>query len=256
MVAALFSNAMALPEVSGDYWQQSRRPLASLAFMAPLLLLYEVGVLVLDSNAVRNGADVWLRQLLDLLGFGQYFLLPVLTVAILLGWHHLTHQPWRVSPGLIYRMLAECAVLAVLLVIIARVQDSLLCVFMPGMSQTAIRAAIWDGLAGWMGEMVGYIGAGVYEELLFRLMMLPAAAWLFKQCGCSTAQSLLGAIAVTSLLFAAAHHVGPEGEPVVLRNFLFRTIAGVFFAALFVYRGFGIAAGTHALYDILVSVWY
>ena len=57
----------------------------------------------------------------------------------------------------------------------------------------------------------------------------------------------------------AAHIIAdtaPEGEPIVLRNFLFRTIAGVFFATLFVYRGFGIAAGTHALYDILVSVWY
>jgi membrane protease YdiL (CAAX protease family) len=103
---------------------------------------------------------------------------------------------------------------------------------------------------------VGYIGAGVYEELMFRLMMLPAAAWLLKQCGCSTTHALIGAVAITSIVFAAAHHIGPEGEPIVLRNFLFRTIAGVFFAALFVYRGFGIAAGTHALYDILVSVWY
>ncbi|MEX2141333.1 MAG: CPBP family intramembrane glutamic endopeptidase [Pirellulales bacterium] len=256
MFAALSSHTTTLPEVSGDYWQQSRRPLASLAFMAPLLLLYEIGVLVLGSHAVRNGADVWLRQLLDLVGFSQYFLLPLLTVAILLAWHHLTRQPWRVSLGLFYRMLAECAVLAVVLVIIARVQDSLLSVFMPGMSQTAIRAAIWDSFAGSLAEIVGYVGAGVYEELLFRLMMLPVTAWLLKRCGCSTVQSLVGAIAVTSLLFAAAHHIGPEGEPIVLRNFLFRTIAGVFFATLFVYRGFGIAAGTHALYDILVSVWY
>lgn len=256
MFAAIPSDSDAVREISGDYWQQSRRPLASLAFMAPLLFIYEAGVLVLGARAVRNGADVWLRQLLDVLGFSQYFLLPLLTVAILLGWHHLTQQPWRVSLGLTYRMVAECAVLAVALVLIARLQDSLLSVVMPGMSQTAIRAAIWDGFAGWLGQIIGYVGAGVYEELLFRLMMLPAAAWLLKQAGCSTAQSLAGAIVITSLLFAAAHHIGPEGEPILLRNFLFRTIAGVFFATLFVYRGFGIAAGTHALYDILVSVWY
>ena len=256
MIATLISNTATQREVSGDYWEQSRRPLASLAFMAPLLLLYEIGVLVLGSHAIRNGADVWLRQLLDLLGFSQYFLLPLLTVAILLAWHHLTGQPWRVSFGLFYRMLAECAVLAVVLVIVARVQDSLLSVFMPGMSQTAIRAAIWSGIADWLGEIVGYVGAGVYEELMFRLIMLPAAAWVLKQAGCSTSQSFVGAIVITSLVFAAAHHIGPEGEPIVLRNFLFRTIAGVFFATLFVYRGFGIAAGTHALYDILVSVWY
>jgi membrane protease YdiL (CAAX protease family) len=256
MFVGHISDSNVLPAVSGDYWQQSRRPLASLAFVAPLLALYEAGVVVLGSHAVRNGADVWLRQLLDLLGFGQYLLLPILTVAILLAWHHVTHEPWRVSFSLLYRMLAECAVLAVVLVIIARVQDSLLSVFMPGMSQTAIRAALWETVAGWFGELVGYVGAGVYEELLFRLMMLPAAAWLLKQAGCSTRQSLVGAIAITSLAFAAAHHIGPEGEPIVLRNLLFRTIAGAFFATLFVYRGFGIAAGTHALYDILVSLWY
>jgi hypothetical protein len=256
MLAALFSNQADSAEISGDYWHQSRRPLASLTLLAPLLAVYEAGVLVLGAHAVRNGADVWLRQLLDLLGFSQYFVLPLLTIAILLAWHHVTHQPWRVRPGVLYTMLAECAALAVLLVVIARLQDSLLSVFMPGMSHTAIRAAIWDSFAGWLGEIVGYIGAGVYEELLFRLMMLPAAAWLLQQCGCSKSQSLFGAVVVTSLAFAAAHHIGPEGEPILLRNFLFRTIAGTFFATLFVYRGFGIAAGTHALYDILVSIWY
>jgi membrane protease YdiL (CAAX protease family) len=256
MSSTILSNPTNPAEVSGDYWQQSRRPLASLAFVAPLLLLYEIGVLVLGPHAVRNGADVWLRQLLDLLGFSQYFLLPLLTVAILLGWHHTTRQPWRVSLGILWTMLAECAALAVVLVIIARLQDSFLSVFMPAMSHTAIRAAIWDGFADWLGQLVGFIGAGVYEEVMFRLTMVPAAAWLLKRCGCTTAQSLAGAVIVTSLLFAAAHHIGPEGEPIILRNFLFRTIAGIFFATLFVYRGFGIAAGTHALYDILVSVWY
>jgi membrane protease YdiL (CAAX protease family) len=256
MFAAFLSKPAALAEVSGDYWQQSRRPLASLAFMAPLLALYEFGVLALDRHAVRNGADVWLRQLLDLLGFSQYFLLPLLTVAILLAWHHVSRQPWHLRLGVIYTMLAECAVLAVLLVIIARVQDSILSVFMPGMSHTAIRAALWNDLADWLGQIVGYIGAGVYEELLFRLMLLPATAWLLKQCGLSSAQSLFAAVLVTSFLFSAAHHIGPEGEDIYLRTFLFRMIAGVFFAALFVYRGFGIAAGTHAFYDILVSVWY
>jgi hypothetical protein len=255
-LAGIFSNRVEAPEVGGDYWQQSRRPLTSLAFIAPWLVVYEIGVLALDRHAVRNGADVWLRQLLDLLGFSQYFLLPLLTVAILLAWHHLTQQTWRVSMGVLYTMLAECAALAVVLVIIARLQDSLLSVFMPGMSHVAIRAAIWDSFAGWLGQIVGYIGAGVYEELLFRLMMVPAVAWLLKQCGCTTKQSLAGAVIVTSLLFAAAHHIGPEGEPILVRNFLFRTIAGIFFATLFVYRGFGIAAGTHALYDIVVSVWY
>ncbi len=139
MIATLFSNPAATRELGGDYWQQSRRPLASLYFVAPLLGIYEAGVILLGPHAIRNGADVWLRQLLDFLGFSQYFLLPALTVGILLAWHYVTRQPWRVAPGVLYTMLAECAVLAMTLVIIARVQDSVLSVFVSGMSHTAIR---------------------------------------------------------------------------------------------------------------------
>ena len=86
-------NPVAVDALGGDYWQQSRRPLVSLAFVAPLLLIYEAGILWLGPQAMRNGADVWLRQLLDLLGFSQYFLLPLLTVGLLAGWHHVTRQP-------------------------------------------------------------------------------------------------------------------------------------------------------------------
>ena len=80
MQAAVKDDTINVATYRGDYWQQSRRPLTSLAFVTPLLLVYEAGVLWLGPHAMRNGADVWLRQLLDLLGFSQYFLLPLLTL--------------------------------------------------------------------------------------------------------------------------------------------------------------------------------
>lgn len=51
------------------------------------------------------------------------------------------------------------------------------------------------------------------------------------------------------------HNIGPLGESFQWYTFCFRTTAGLFFAALFVYRGFGVAAGTHAAYDILVGLF-
>jgi hypothetical protein len=253
MIAALFGNTCSWPQTSGYYWQQSRRPLTCLAFVAPLLVLYEGGILWLGPQAMRNGADVWLRQLLDLMGFGQYFLLPLLTVAILLGWHHTTAQKWQVVPGVLYAMFAECLMLGLVLVVIARLQGALLSMFLPAQPDWPVQASL-SAAIGATGKVIAFFGAGIYEEVLFRLTLLPLAVWGLRLAGCGPRQALVGAIVATSLLFSAAHYVGPLGQPLDISTFLFRSVAGGFFAVLFVYRGFGIAAGTHALYDILVGL--
>jgi len=231
---------------SEQYWVQSRQPLASLVFIAPLLIVYEAGVLFFGPDAARNGADAWLRWLLEWLGFGQYLLLPALTVCLLLAWHHTTRQPWRISRGLLYGMTGESILLAICLRLILMVQGSLFYVAAgPETMSIGARTAM----------LVGFLGAGIYEELLFRLMMLPAGSWLFQRLKISPRMALWGSVLLTSLLFAAAHHVGPYGEPFHSFSFLFRLVAGIFFSVLFIYRGFGIAAGTHAGYDILIGLF-
>jgi hypothetical protein len=173
------------PASAGGYWALSRTPLTSLVFTLPLVLAYEGGVLFLGRGSPRNGADVWLRRLLDALGFGEYFLLPVLTLLGLLAWHHVEHDRWRFSLRVLAGMAAECLFLAVVLVGIARFQSR-----------------IWPLAAG----------------------------------------------------ASAAHYVGPLGDTFDLYGFTFRAVAGLFFALLFLVRGFGIAAGTHAAYDMLVGL--
>ena len=105
-----------------------------------------------------------------------------------------------------------------------------------------------------MGRIIAFLGAGVYEEVLFRLLLLPLAVWLIHLAGGARRVQIAGAIVATSLLFALAHYVGEYGDPLDWTTFLFRFSAGAFFGGLFVWRGFGIAAGAHALYDIFVGV--
>jgi hypothetical protein len=237
------------------YWQESRRPLAALAFVVPLLALYEGGVVLLGAQAVRNGADVWLRQLLDGMGFGQYLFLPVVTVGLLLAWHHTTRERWQLSAAVLYVMFAECAVLGLALLILGRVEGAVM--------QSALGHPVPDGLVAampWLasrsamtGRLIGFIGAGVYEEVLFRLLLLPPVSTCVRWLGVHEGVRITLAILFTSLLFSAAHYYGPHGESFEAFSFAFRFTAGAFFALLFVYRGFGIAAGTHALYDIFAS---
>ena len=225
-----------------SYWSLSRTPLTSLVFTLPLVLAYEGGVLLLGRGSPRNGADVWLRQLLDAIGLEPYFLLPALTIVGLLAWHHVEHDRWQFSVAVLAGMAAECVLWAAVLVGIARLQDR----FWP-----LAAAAARDGL---FARLIGFCGAGLYEEVLFRLLLLPLLMWVFRRLGAgATAAAVLGLVA-SSLLFSAAHYVGPLGDTFDFYSFTFRTLAGLFFAILLVVRGFGIAAGTHAVYDVLVGL--
>ncbi len=243
-----------------DYGELSRQPLVSLAFVAPLLVIYETGVLALGPKAMRNGVDVWLRGLLEWLDFGNYFLLPVLVVGILLGWHHATRQPWRVPRRVLWGMAAESLVLAFCLRGLSHLAAMGLHASLGSVFGEARTAALSPEASASLARLIGFLGAGVYEELLFRLILLSAAVWAARSAGLGNAMALTVAVAATSALFAAAHSVGPYGEALQWREFgfwyglIFRFLAGVFFSVLFAVRGFGIAAGAHAGYDILVKI--
>jgi hypothetical protein len=224
-----------------DYWSISRRPLTSLVFALPLVLAYEGGVLLLGRGTPRNGADVWLRTLLDSFGFGQYFLLPVLTVLGLLAWHHVEHDRWRFSPAVLLGMAGESVLWAAALLGIARLQHR----FWP------LAAGAAEGV---LARLVAFCGAGLYEEVLFRLLLLPAVAWLAARLGAGPFAAAAWGVIGSSLLFSWAHYIGPLGDVFDPYSFSFRFLAGVFFAVLFDLRGFGIAAGSHAAYDILVGL--
>lgn len=232
------------------YWKQSRTPLASLAAVAPLVVFYELGVLLLGPGEVRNGAEVWLRQLLSLIGLGEYFLLPLLTVAILVGWHCLAKPPTRLTARLLAGMMLESLALALLLVGIAHLQGWLMCVD----SRQPIGAWVGRESHGLFSRLVCFAGAGLYEELLFRLMMLPACFALFAACKLQPVPAAAWAVLLTSLAFAAAHYLGPLGDAWQISSFLFRALAGAMFALVFLARGFGIVACTHAAYDVLVGI--
>lgn len=234
-----------------DYFRQSRRPLASLLFVLPLLLFYELGVALQGEQAILNGADVWLRQLLSWIGLGSSYALPAIIVGVLLAWHHTTGEPWRVRSGVLAGMAIECTALAVVLLAGVQLQRRLFEALHLPLNQIAGDPTTRSMLA----KLFSYFGAGVYEETLFRLMLLPLSVMLLRAVGLSKNASVIGAVIATSLLFAAAHHIGTHGEAIEPFRFTFRFAAGGMFCVLFLYRGFGIAVGAHAFYDILAGLF-
>jgi membrane protease YdiL (CAAX protease family) len=245
----MFRTTAADTDDTATYWEEARRPLASLVFLAPLLVAYEAGVLWIggsDPGLLQGGADHWMRIWLGQLGLGPYLLLPALVVAVLVGWHMASGRPTRVSGDTLAGMVAESLLFAFLLVVLGQLQDV---VFQrlappPTLSVAAQSTA----------RLLSFLGAGIYEEVLFRLGLLPLFYVLFRASQLSSAWSAVLAIVSTSLAFSLAHFVGPAGDPFTLFSFTFRAIAGAFFAGLFWLRGFGITVGAHATYDVLVGI--
>jgi membrane protease YdiL (CAAX protease family) len=235
---------------SADYWGTTRRPLTCLVFLAPLLTAYEVGVQWLggrDPDTLRNGADYWIRNALESLGLNSPWLVPAMILIGLLVWHIARQESWRVSPGVLGGMLAESLLFAVALVIAGQLENA---AFRHWRVHTP--AALASQQVAPLALM--YVGAGIYEEVLFRLCLLPLCYGLFRAGGSGSRWAAALAIVVTSLAFSLAHYVGPAGETFQLFTFWFRTVAGLFFAALFVLRGFGITVGAHAAYDLIVGL--
>jgi len=103
-------------------------------------------------------------------------------------------------------------------------------------------------------RIVPYVGAGIYEETLFRLLLFTSLAWFLKKVEIpSLLGGLLAAIG-SAALFSGAHHVGPHGQPYSHYLFVFRLAAGLYFALVYQLRGFGVAVGAHACYNVMVSV--
>ena len=105
-----------------------------------------------------------------------------------------------------------------------------------------------------VGQVVTYVGAGIYEEVVFRLALFGLLRAVLTTAQVPPRTAVLLAAVASAVLFAAAHHVGPHGEPMDGFNFLFRVLAGLYFTALYQFRGFGIAVGAHACYDVLVGI--
>lgn len=233
------------------YWALSRRPKYSLLFALPLLVLYELLALALSGGAmagVRNGADVLLKSLF--LTFGGRTGLIVFG-ALLLGtggwlvWRDRRSggsMRWPVFGGMAIESLVYASVLGL-------VTATLTSLLLGGTLPFAVGQFAGLGLAS---QVMISLGAGLYEELLFRVVLVGALAWLARRVLGSPLAAGAVATLVGALVFSAFHYIGPYGDHLELGSFAFRAVAGLLFSTLYLLRGFGIAAWTHALYDLLL----
>jgi membrane protease YdiL (CAAX protease family) len=229
---------------------QSRNLLTNLILIFPLLIIYQLGVLA--TYPLLNGADFLTVFLFGKLGFTepQYLLfVAVVTVGFIIAVLGLRrrHQPFQ--PRIVVPILLESTIYALTM-------GSLIVLVMTKVFGFNPRLAAGIEKEGILARVVMSLGAGVYEELVFRLGLLGGIAAVCEKV-LRGGRWLSGAIAlvISSILFSAAHHIPPYGDPLRLDVFTFRMLAGMFFGALFWLRGLAVAVYTHAFYDVYVLLF-
>ncbi len=232
------------------YATLSTRPLHMLVFLLPLMIAYEVGAFMyLTSNGSIDtiAAQRLVYKIFASLG-GVLFHAPTfLLAAILVVWHLLLKDPWKVRAPVLLGMVLESCLWTLPVLVFGLLAQAAVSMEPAALADTVQNVRHYS----WQARATLSIGAGLYEELLFRLVMIGAIHFVLVDL--LRAKHAVGAFAaalVSSLAFAFYHDVsGPGG--VNLRLVLFFTLAGLYFSTVFITRGFGVVVATHALYDIV-----
>jgi hypothetical protein len=235
------------------YWSATRAPRYSLLLALPLLLAYEALALALTHDAyagVRNGADVLLKSAFVWLG-GRNGVLWFGGVLLGVG-AALVGRDFRRSGGVVPRYYLGMAGESVAYALAFGSVTSLLT---SALLRVAPLAAGMPSAFDLPTQLMISLGAGIYEELLFRVILVSGLAAFAKHVlKWGPLPSGILATVLGALIFSAFHYIGTFGDPLEIGSFTFRAIAGVIFSALYLTRGFGITAWTHALYDVFLTI--
>lgn len=248
----------ALPQ-GQRYLAASQRPLHILVFLAPVLIAYELGAMLYltgpDGQPKTIAAWGMLARVFEAFGVVGLHLPAVLLVTVLLIWHVLQRDRWTLHLPVLAGMAMESFVWTIPLTILA-----MLLAGEHAATAAPAAAQVQQGSESllslpWQARLTISAGAGLYEELLFRMIVIAAAhAVLVDVVRLPDRIGGLVAVVVSAAAFALYHRVPLAGSPQAVGVLAFYFLAGLYFGTLYLLRGFGIVVAVHMLYDILALV--
>tara|TARA_Y100001936_G_scaffold162326_1_gene158507 strand:+ start:2959 stop:3654 length:696 start_codon:yes stop_codon:yes gene_type:complete len=223
-----------------EYFFKSKSLFYSLVVTLPLFIIYEIGIFYMfQANVayVKNGADLLIEEFIKMIGLNGYYTASsifIIVLYIVLISQRKNFKTFKISMKYITIMIFESLVYAAVLMMV--LQNIYL---IQGLTTSLLNNFILS------------IGAGLYEELIFRFFLLfilaKSFSFVFKT---KEFTSLILSIIVSSVLFSTFHYIGPESFTSL--SFSLRFIAGIYLSIIYINRGFGIVALTHAFYDLFV----
>ncbi len=249
------------------YFGRTARPVYALVFLLPFIVLYEILVLVINpqllsepATNVRGGvvAFVWIQNFLQYFGLdpkNSWLCAPLVIIVILLILQLTSRRQWKIILSDFPVMALECIVISLPLIVLALVLNR------PAQQVACLLASAEFSHHSFTLDIITGIGAGIYEELVFRLLLIGLLMLFFETVlGVNRKKAIVISVIVSAVLFSLHHHFVfingrfARAEVLTLAPFIFRTIAGVYFATVFAVRGFGIVAVAHIFYDIIATI--
>ncbi len=230
----------------GNYWRFSRSAYYSVVSALPLLVVYEILVIMTQSRywGIRNAADMWIRTFLMAFDLrAQHLTFVMIGIAFaLIPVAKTRSYGVKLKANFFLLMLAEAFTYSLVL---------------GGVLQSILRLS---GLAaggpgnGALQNFALSLGAGLFEEIIFRVLLLNLLFFMLNYIFKNKVTTAVISVLAASFLFSLSHYIGSMADSWELYSFMFRWIAGMIFTVLYFIRGFAITAYTHALYDIWVLV--
>jgi len=229
------------------YLQFSRSPFYSYIFVLPLFFVYESGVFLIISKDIpqlRNGADVLLKNFLEIFGIIGIYGYGFLLLSGFLFVYFIQRRKWKeiqISLPYLFFMFIESLIWAGGLFWIMKLGHQMF--LMNPNTKIIIQRVILS------------IGAGIYEEFIFRLFLIAGFSYLiafalqWKPVG-----SKIVAVIASAVVFSLFHFIGVLGDQPNVSLFMIRFLGGVFLGILYCFRGFGITAYAHSMYDLFLLI--
>ena len=242
-----------------NYWRYSRTATYGFLGALPLLLVYEVSILIVNRGSpagVRVGADVWIKQAMSWLGATGMFAvgIGVLAIGIAVFVSERKHEI-PIRPDYFAGIVGESIVYAVFTALLVSGLVGAMFGMWPaatGDTEGATALVLQEATFDRPTMLALSIGAGLYEELVFRVLLVGGLFLATKKMLARRSNAYMVAALVGALIFSAVHYMGPFADVFTMSSFTFRFLFGLALNAIFLLRGFAVAAWTHSIYDVLV----
>jgi len=217
------------------YYKESKEPRYSFILILPLLIIYEYFAFKLNNSDVfgyRNAADILIKDIFNFFGLHGHLAVAFL---ILLG-------------ALIVYRYEENKKISFSILILMIFESLLYALFLePVVENIKKILAVSEKV-----QFVSCLGAGIYEEFVFRLIAFSLVFIMLKKIFKSNEIALFFSSVISASAFSMFHYTGNLAEKFIADTFLYRFVAGLVLCFLFYFRGFGVAVYTHTFYDILI----